>query len=347
MVSLIARLSPLSAPVLKRLIGPGRPETDVLQPAETVPVHPPARLDGMLDRVTGTDEHSTIAYHIQTAQETEVTHAPVLRHSWRNALVRRAGYATWRWQERYDKGLGVAEATGTLSEVPVVRYCHSYVSWRYFGHWLTDSIPSALIEPDAGALWMPHDPAWGHCPAYLSALSLPALPDRAVLAEELITYQDHSQGSHKIGRYQIIRDALQARFGGPGETLVYIRRGNVGAQRRIVNEDALVNTLVARNWRILDIVGTSVEEIQRALCPARVVVSIDGSHVDHAHLSLRAGSAMVILMPGDRFTMRQVGPSRAHGVKPGFVVLNGSGEAGYTADADEILRTVDLALAMA
>ncbi|WP_374430073.1 hypothetical protein [Tabrizicola sp.] len=40
MVSLIARLSPLSAPVLKRLIGPGRAETDVLQPAETVPVQP-------------------------------------------------------------------------------------------------------------------------------------------------------------------------------------------------------------------------------------------------------------------------------------------------------------------
>lgn len=346
-MSLLARFSPLTAPILQRLLGPGQPDSQVLQPAETVAVRPPACLDGMLDRVTGTDEHSTIAYHVQVARETVVTHAPVLRHVWRSALVRRAGFATWRKHERYGKGFGLSDIVRPVAQVPVLRYCHSWVSWRYFGHWLTDSIPTALIEPEVGALWMPHDPAWAHCPAYLEALALPALPDRSVLADQLVTYQDFGQGSHKVARYNRIRDQLQARFGSPGETAVYLRRGRTGAPRWIANEDALIEALLARNWQVIDIANTSVETMQRALCPARIVVSIDGSHLDHAHLSLRPGSRMVVLVPQDRFTLRQVGLSRAHDVAPGFVVLKGSVETGYHADLDEILRTVDLTEAAA
>lgn len=345
MVLVLSRLSPVFAPFVQRLIGPEQPETEVLQPAETQAVQRPAFLPGMLDRVTGTDEHSTLDYHMGVALDTSVTHDAVLRRTWRRALVRRSGFATWRKRERYGTGIGAAELLGPVAQVPVLRYCHSGVAWQYFGHWLTDSIPSALIEPDAGALWMPHNPGWSHAPDYVAALSLPVLPDRPVLADRLVTYQDHSQGSHKVRRYQLVRDQLQARFGSAGETLVYIRRGRTGAPRWIANEDALVEALAARNWRILDVAGTSVEEMQRALCPARVVVSIDGSHVDHAHLSLRPGSAMVMLVPQDRFTLRQVGLSRAHDVSPGFVVLTGSVDTGYTADPDEILRTVDLAMA--
>ena len=340
---LVARSFPLTAPVLQRLLGPDQPDTQVLQPAETVAVRPPAYLDEMLDRVTGTDEHSTIAYHVQVARETTVTHAPVLRHVWRKALVRRGGFATWRKHERYGRGFGLPDLVRPVAEVPVLRYCHGWVSWRYFGHWLTDSIPSALIEPGTGALFMPHDPAWAHCPGYLQALSLPALPVRAALADQLVTYQDFGQGSHKVARYNRIRDQLQARFGSPGETAVYLRRGRTGAPRWIANEESLIEALVARNWQVIDIDGTSVEAMQRALCPARIVVSIDGSHLDHAHLSLRPGSRMVVLVPQDRFTLRQVGLSRAHEVIPGFVVVNGSIHTGYHADLDEILRTLDLA----
>ena len=60
-----------------------------------------------------------------------------------------------------------------------------------------------------------------------------------------------------------------------------------------------------------------------------------------------AALAMVHGRPGEHWTVerlaRQVGLSRAHGVKPGFVVLKGSQQNGYTADLDEILRTLDLA----
>jgi capsular polysaccharide biosynthesis protein len=172
------------------------------------------------------------------------------------------------------------------------------------------------------------------------------MTETLVYADRLITYQDHGQGSHKQARYAQIRDRLHARFGGGDATgCVYLCRGRTGATRLIVNEAALIDDLVARNWQILDIASASVAQLQRALCRARVVVSIDGSHLAHAHLALRPGALMVVLMPHDRFTSIHLGYCRAHGVIPAMVVLLGAQGGGYQVNLDELLRTIDLATA--
>ncbi|NBE08653.1 glycosyltransferase 61 family protein [Paragemmobacter ruber] len=332
------------APFVCRLLGNGQPEAEVLHPEEVEAVTPPAMLEGMLDRVTGTDEHSVLAHHISASVETSVRHVAVLRRVHRNALMSRGGFVTWRHKENYDRAWRSVDAGAPLREVALARYCNSYVSWRYFGHWLTDAIPTSLIEPDLGALWMPAHPAWGHAADYRRALDLPTMTEAWVHAEELVTYQDFGQGTHKQRRFDVIRRKLQARFGtGQAGDLVYLRRGRTGAPRWIRDEDRLVDALVARDWKIVDVGTASVAELQQALCRARVVVSIDGSHLDHAHLCLLPGSTMIVLIPQDRYTARQLGLCRAHKVSPGFVVLPGSAEAGYVADLDEVLQTVDLA----
>ena len=330
--------------MVSRLIGAGERGVEVLQTEETEAVRPPAYLAGMLDRVTGTDEHSVVADHLTAARATEVTHAPVLRFTYRNALVRRSGFATWRKAERYGADRRMRELGSPLIGVPEMRYCHSYVSWRYFGHWLTDAALSALIEQDRGALWMPPHPDWGHATDYLGALDLSVVSAALVHANKLTVYQDFGQGSHKQARYAAIRERLHALFGGgDANDCIYLRRGQTGASRWIANEQVMVDALVARNWRVLDIGTASMGELQRGLCRARAVVSMEGSHIAHAQLSLRPGAVMVILMPPDRFTAVHVGLCRAHRVEPGLVVLTGTREQGYHADLDEVLRTVDLA----
>jgi hypothetical protein len=338
------RLKPLMVPVTRRILSAAEPEIDILQPEEIETVRPPALLPGMLDRVTGTDEHSTLSYHLDVARATVVTHAPVLRHTYRNALVRRTGFATWRHSERYGDGLQLKELMGPILHVQDLRYCHNYVNWRYFGHWLTDGIPSALIDPDQGTLWMPPHPDWSDASDYLDVFGLTIPKAPVVHTDRLTLYQDFGQGSHKRQRYAQIRDVLHARFGeGDPEDFIYLKRGKTGVQREIANEAELVDQLTARNWQVIDIATTDVTELQRALCRARIVVSIDGSHIDHAHLSLRPGATMVVLMPQDRFSTRQVGLCRAHCVSIGMVVLAGGQAQGYTADLEEILRTIDLA----
>ena len=343
-MTLLARLNPLIAPVLCRVQRGRGPEAQVIQPAETEAVRPPAMLPGMLDRVTGTDEHSVLAFHLEAVTQTQVTHAPVLRWTYRNALVRRSGFATAWHQERYGKSRNLAELAGPIAQVATLRYCYNYVIWRYFGHWLSDAIPSSLIDSAQGELWMPPQAGSTHAADYLRALDLSVVAAPVVQADELIVYQDFGQGSHQRARNRIIRDRLHARFGGSeANHCLYIRRGTTGAPRSIVNETALLDELHRRNWQIVDVATASTAQLQRAVCRARVVVSMEGSHINHAHTVLRTGAVLVVLTPQDRFGSNQLGFSRAGGVTPGIVVLSGSQAQGYVVNVDEVLRTVDLA----
>lgn len=346
-MTLLPRMFPLAAPVLRRLLGPATPDIEVLQPTETESVTPPACLPGMLNRPSATVQGNDLSYYMDVAIERSVTHVPALRKTYRNAIVRRKGFATLRANERYGDGFGMGELLGPITEVPTLRYCYSDVIALYFGHWLTDGIPQALIDPGKGALWMPPIRGSSHSPDYLDALDLKLAASTVLHAKEMIAYQDFGQGSHKRQRYEVIHQRLLDRYGNADpSSCVYIKRGSTGVARSIVNEDALIASLVARNWQVLDIATASVADMQRVLLNASVVVSIEGSQLDHAILAMPKGTAMVILVPQDRFLLRFVGLCRARGIQPGFVVVEGKLESGYHADLDEILRTVDLALAL-
>jgi len=340
------RLKPLVAPVVGRIFQYDGSEMDVLQPEETEAVTPPALLPGMLDRVTGTDEHATLSLMLESARTTVVTHAPVIRRVYRKAIVRRSGFATWSKSERYASELRASELVGPLMHVPVLRCCLNYVSWRYFGHWLMDAVPAALIEPETGMPWLPPESSWGHARDYLNIFDISSLEAPLVHADRLIVYQDFSQGSHKRTRYRRLRDMVHDRFGGADATdRVYIRRGATGARRQITNEPELLEQLAARGWKIIDVATASAEALQRCLCKARCVVGIEGSHLNHAYFSLPAGSSMVILTPGDRFTTTQLGRCNANRISNGMVILNGTEKDGYRIDMDDLWRTIDLTAA--
>jgi hypothetical protein len=343
-----SRTFPLFSPFLRRVLGPDTPDTQVLQPAEIEAVSPPIYLQDMLERVTATVKNNDLSYYLRSATETAVTHVPVIRYTYRNALVRRRGFSTKRTKKSYYKANGLSDFLTPVTEIKTLRYCYNSVIYNYFGHWLTDATTSAFIDSDRGDLWMPPIEGSAHARDYLDALDLKIIESQLVHAAELIDYQDYGQGSHKQQRYEQIFQKLLARYGSDEpSSCVYIRRGRTGAPRWIANEDALIDALVSRNWRILDIATATVADMQRVLLRASVVVSIEGSQLDHAILSIPKGSAMVILEPQDRFLLRFVGLCRARGVRPGFVVLNGSLANGYTVDLDELLRTVDLTAASA
>lgn len=342
-MTIFPRLFPLTAPSLRRVLGPSSPDTEVIQPEETEAVRPPAFLPGMLERATGTVEGNELSYYLQSAVETSVTHVPALRHVYRNALVRRKGFATLRSSERMGRGYALGELLRRVTKVDTLRYCYSPVIWQYFGHWLTDGIPMSFIDPDRGDLWMPPMVGSGHSLEYLDVLGLAPMADPLVFAREMIAYQDYGQGSHKRARYREINKRIVARYDiGAAEAPVFIKRGRTGVPRWIANEDALIDALVARNWKIVDIAKATVADMQKVLVRAPVVVSIEGSQLDHALLSMPEGASMVILEPQDRFLLRFLGICRARNIRPGFTVVEGSLANGYHADLDEILRTIDM-----
>jgi hypothetical protein len=346
-VNPIVRLFPFTQPVTHFVRGVvPKPAPTIITRTEIVPVSAPVMLPGQLDRVTGTDEHSTVDFHRTAATEHESEHAPVLRWTFKHALVGRNGFVSSTANEHYGSGLRRAALSAPLRRVDELRHCQDYVTWRYFGHWLMDAIPKALIDPGVGELWMPHHPDWGHAADFVKALGLQPVEDELIFANRLYVYQDFAQGQHKSARYAWMRAKLHAAFDSrPGNDRVYLRRGATGAARLVVNEDALVDRLSTLGWKICDVGTLPVADLHKALHGANVVVSMEGSHINHAHLALEPGSALVMLTPADRFTTNQIGRCRANGITPGIVVANGTARTGYHVDPDEVLRTVDLALA--
>ena len=339
-------LYPTVAPVVSRvwpLVREG--DVEVLQPEEIEAVVPPAILSGGLDRVSGAGAYSVLAEHMATAVADRVTHAAVLRKRTENALVYQKGYSTLYAKTKFAPRSLLERLALPSATVSRLRYPLTFCAWKFFGHWLLDAIPTTMIDAHDGSdAWLPSPSSWAHCEAYKELFGVDAVQHRVVVANELVTYQDFGQGSHKRARYRRLREILSERYAKPDPAeCVYMRRGNTGVRRTIANEDRLLEELVRRGWTVLDIAGASVDDIQSVLVGARVVASIDGSHIRHAHLSIARGGVMMVMVPHDQFTTIHLGLCRANRVNCGFLVVEGNAEDGYQVDIDEFLSTVDLA----
>lgn len=340
-----SRLKPIAAPMLKRLLSPQEPDIEVVHPAETQSVQHPRYLQGMLDRVTSTPIPSQLEHHLEVVTAQSYNHAAVLRKTLRNVLVYPAGYAAWRKDAFYSPKRDLSGLKNPIVHVPKLRFCMNSVVWRYFGHWMSDAVPSSLIDPDEGALWIRPDPSWQHAQEYLDIFEISPLEAPLVHAKELVFYQDFGQGSHKRARYAELQNRVRKSLGNPDlSDYVYLRRGATGSRRVIANEDALVEKLTAMGWKIFDIGSASAKEMQQTICKAKVVLGIEGSHINHAQYGLAAKTALVILIPNDRFVTLHLARASAKNIASGFVVLEGTNEAGYLVNVDEVLRTVDLTL---
>jgi hypothetical protein len=109
----------------------------------------------------------------------------------------------------------------------------------------------------------------------------------------------------------------------------------------IGNEGELTDELARRGFIILDVVEDTLEKILSHLVSARLVISVEGSHVAHCCPSLPTGSGLMLLQPPDRFIGSHRGWSESLGIRFGFVVGEKKGRAAYF-DMGDILRTMDL-----
>jgi capsular polysaccharide biosynthesis protein len=115
-----------------------------------------------------------------------------------------------------------------------------------------------------------------------------------------------------------------------------LRRGQTGVGRLVDNEKELVDCLLNRGFHIVDIGSDTLE-----LFNAKIVVSIEGSHVSHCTATLPENAGIVLLQP--RFATIHRGWANNLSVHYGLVVVNQTYRGTYFSK-DEILKTVDLML---
>lgn len=341
---------PITNYVRRRLAG-GRTleavatRTEIVQPAETEwSAEPVLCLPGQLDRAEAAVEgHGSLAGELAACRPGIVGHAAVVRYTLSDAIIHAAGYDVTGHAFRAVSGSLPLIRTSGARRYDRALYCMSAVSRRYFGHWLQDACATALLSDGEDALALDDRPDWPHAGEYLAAFDLRPASAPSLRVGELTVYQDHGQGSSKRTRYRRMRSMLRESFpvADEGPSAVYLRRGETGTARVIENDKAICEALSRRGFEIVDLDGASAAFLHGRLRDASVVVSMDGSHLNHIYTAANPGTAILSFMPADRFTATNVGYARAAGMRFA-IVMAARASGGYRVDETELLATLDL-----
>lgn len=318
-------------------------ETVVVQPEEVESHDPPVCLPGQLDKVTRAPFDEPPDRDVGIARATESAHLAVLKHILPDCVVHRGGVDFRGGRLHVDRPDPRQVLSRPMRRLPEAIFCTNDASHRYFGHWLLDACATALLQAPEEALLLEVRPDWPNAAEYVRAFGLQPKPPGLYRVGRLALPQDFSQGSSKRARYAELRRRLSESFPEAGHEgrAIYLRRGRSGVARVVANEDELVSALSAKGFESFDITGASLPDIVHRFRNADVVVSMEGSHLNHLYLTLPAGAKLVTLVPADRFTMVQTGYANAVGLRFGFVVADPTPD-GYDVSLPDLHATLEL-----
>jgi Glycosyltransferase 61 len=321
---------------------------DVLCPEEKVTIRPAVYLPGQIDRVTDfkidpwfqTTKEAEIAQAISTT----ATHVPTVAYHIKDAVLFDGSiYVGHVRHPIADKSLFVSAAHAPY-HIKTGALASSYLGTKYFGHWLRDDCTKYLLAEEFGLPLCLRGAAFGHQQKYQAYFGQDWTPTDRARIDHLVVFQDFSQNSLKRKRYRVLRERIKAHF--PGNirgSHIYLRRGQTGVPRIIQNEDEIIDALIQRGFVILDVASDSLDHIIGTLVNAKIVVSLEGSHIAHCVFASPENSGLLVLQPPDRFAAMHRGWSECLGIRFGFVV-GAVGDVGYYFTVPEILRTIDLLL---
>lgn len=221
-----------------------------------------------------------------------------------------------------------------------------YESWignRWFGTWLHDD---CLTYPLAVQYGQPvtsaPELATGHVRQYESRLGMRPRRVTDVHFDELVLFDDRPHNAHKKARAAAFRRLMfgtQDLSPHPG---VYIRRGQTGDQRSLLNEAALAQHL-QRHWGflVLDPPSASVDDIVQACSGARVVAGVEGSHLVHGLVTMPDDACLFVVQPPDRTECVLKLNTDREGQDFAFVVAQGE-LSGFSVDLDEVDKTLEM-----
>ena len=296
-------------------------------------------LDADRARVTAAHPESSLAHEWGRIAGGPAVHGATRRLTLRRALATPWGVFTAKGGYfRFGRPpLGLF--TGPVARRETGFYPLHAAGLRYFGHWLRDGLPAALLAREDEALYLPCPASWPHAAAYARAAGLtPAAGP--VFFDELTLCEDVGQNASRRARVAEIHARLAASLpGGSGAPGVYVARGAAGGGRALVNEEALIAALKARGFAVTS-ADDPLEAIRAAAAGARITVAVEGSHWNHAFFAARQGALHITLNPSDRFNnvFADAVPCLGGRLATSVAVRHG---AGYVADIDGVCALVD------
>jgi len=341
--------------LVKRLFsGPGllrdiAYQQDILCPEEKVTAHPSIFLPGQIERIKDFKPTDAVAIttkeaEIEAAISTTGIHRSTIAYHIKNAVLFDGAVYAGRFKHVVgDKAL-YTSPLNQRRHIKTAALASSYVGTKYFGHWLTDDCTQYILAEEIAQPLCVRTASFGHRQGYQTYFGQDWTPTDRAHIDDLIVFQDFSQNSFKRKRYRALRDRIKARFPDNGSRLcIYLRRGKTGIRRAIQNENEIIDALTRRDFVVVDVESDSLDHIIGTLVHAKIVVSMEGSHVAHCTFTSPENSGVLLLQPADRFSAVHRGWSECLGIRFGFVV-GVTGEAGYYFPVPEVLSTIDLML---
>jgi hypothetical protein len=332
---------------LRTNVDVSRVEAEVICPQEVEAFGPLIHVGGQIEKATSAPKGSdSLEADRQLFRAREVLHVPTIRYTLKDCIVHDAGF------DALGKSFGKKPLArpdylyAPVTEVESLSYCMTPASHTFFGHWLQDAFPTALLAAPQDTLVLDLRPDFAHASQYVRAVGIQPAKSGVYWARTMHFYQDYGQGPSKRARLARLRAQLAAAIPDdsryPAGSAVYFRRGPTGVARLVANEDELIRMLQSRGFEVFELQGASVADIQQRLRRARLVVGVEGSHQAHLGFAMPAGACMISLIPPDSFTLILVGYARAVGLVPGFLVMDRAAN-GYQVNLDDMARTLDLA----
>lgn len=244
-------------------------------------------------------------------------------------------------------GLKVNGDAGILDSASVVSTVAGSTWW---GHWIADELPlQMLAEKFAPPL------VFGRTKHYdevyyrqLFNVDEPVVLDVARV-RNLLLIDEFAQNPSKTKRYRIIREKLKNRFNSIHDK-IYLRRGNTGNKRNLINESDVIRRLEREGFVVIDITQSTVEEVVTKCYGASVVVSIEGSHFTPLMYLMRDFGTMIVLNPPTRVLTTNPDIGTFCGLASGMFICepaHSTDPNDFKANPDELCHFIDDALSHA
>jgi capsular polysaccharide biosynthesis protein len=160
---------------------------------------------------------------------------------------------------------------------------------------------------------------------------------------ELILYEEPAINSLKRNKYFELRQRLTRNVKGlyAQNKYIYLKRGSSGEKRILHNEREIEELLNSLGFIIVEPSSMSVREIVEKTINAKIVVTVEGSHISHVVFTMSPNGAMVVLQPPDRFSAVYKEIADCLGIKYAFLVGDPV-EQGFKIDKNDVQRILDI-----
>lgn len=326
--------------------------TRVVAPAQDVGTRPalslPGEFDAVIKVVNGHREleqarlNGTATHHVATVEY-------VLEKAW----LKEEYLAADRYLARYPTSMPIEKAirgddSPAFFEEAVLST--NILSGLEFGHWVRDALVTELHGAHEGkpVVGLARN-LWPHEPEFRQRTRLTCNYVSNCRIDRLTILDDRGHNSYWKSRFlelrQRLRESVQSVPGTSAGPLVLLSRGNQARVREPTNQPDIQAALEAMGFQTVIPSQLSVPEIGLALRDARMVVSPEGSHLNHLHFFAPDNLTLISVQDPLRFYAYHKGLLDFYEGLFAFVVGRPDPDfpGRYRINIDDLMRTIDLA----